>query len=454
MTMVDHPYVIPGFRGFSRLENRAPNQFKTLENWTVRTTSLQKRKGSTVQIDVLAAQPERLYVYRKKNGAKHLITADGLNLRTANSGLTAWNSPLKSDCNNAKFGFATIFDNCYMGNGHDMLKFDGTALTAMTSPPEFDQVISYNGRLLSNNLDNPTFFCYSDAGDADTLDETHYWRVANDSGDPIKKFIPLLSRLLIVNKYSTYSLYGSNPTEWEVVYSGPTGTVSGRSVVKIGETVYWLSHTNVVKYSGSSILPVNLDLGDLSTFINMSYAQNSVGIAYDDYYWLAVPKHGSTTNDMVLLYDTLSGAWSVFVFPFAIYDFVVDDDILYCLASDKKLYKLNTGTTDAGTAITGVIETDAMHLDVPGRKKRIKVINFELADTAAGGKLNVYLQLNDGAYQTTPFEVNIPTSDPGRPVPLKVSTKKFYFITMKIVTTADATINNWAFGAKVAQKVK
>ena len=37
---------------------------------------------------------------------------------------------------------------------------------------------------------------------------------------------------------------------------------------------------------------------------------------------------------------------------FSIYDFCLDGDDLYCAASDKKIYKLDTGTTDGGTAIT------------------------------------------------------------------------------------------------------
>lgn len=455
MALQPFPYEIPSFRGYSALENRAPNQFSVLENWTVRTTSLTKRKGCTQQIGALTAQPERLYFYRKKNGSKYLLTADGTNLRKANSGLTEWESALKSDCNNAKFGFATIFDNCYMGNGYNHLKYDGATLSAMTGANlAFNLVIPWGGRLLANITTNPTFFCYSDVGDADTLTGDNYWRVANDSGDPIKAFIPILSHLLIVNQYSAYGLYGTSPSEWETVLAGSVGTVSGKTVVKIGETAYWLSQTNVVKYAGSQIQPFSLELGDLSQFLNMSYIQNSVAIGYDDYYWLAVPKTISTTNNMVLLWDTISQAWSIFTFPFSIYDFAVDDNILYCLGSDKKLYKLNTGTTDAGTPITATFVLERMKFGAPGRKKKCKTINFELADLTASGTLDIYLRRDDLSWDTSPASLTIPDDDPGEAVPLKVSTRKFYFLSVKGVTTADLTINNMAFDMKASTRVK
>lgn len=446
-------YNLPGFRGLSRIENKQPTQASSIQNVIVRDTSIRTRLGSAVQIAALTNPTQFLNTYKKKSGTKVLVGADGTNLRVSTN-FTSWGNPLKSDCNNSNF-CGTVFsdDKIYMGNGTDKLVYDGTTLASMGgTPPAFTMIEDYKNRLFSNNTAEPTYLYYTDVSNGATLGD-NYLQIAEDTGDIIKGLAKLLTHLVIINEFSSYALYGSGASSFTKSLIGPVGTVDGKTIANINGAVYWVSHNGIYEYSGGQPVLISMKLGDTSTMFNTARYSYATAIGFDNRYWLAIAEAGQTSNNIVLVYDTLDGEWEIYKYPFSINTFVVDGNSLYAATSDKNIYKLNTGTADGTTAITSSWCVDSLDLNAPGRIKKVKTIAIGLADVAAGGTINLYLKEDDGAYGTA-FPITIPTSAPGETIVVKVKTDKFYNLSLKLESTASVVINSITFGGKVKPKVK
>jgi len=452
--MRNFTYTLPGFKGYSAIENRQATQAEDMQNFKVRERSL-KTRGGCLDLGPRPAEiVKSILPFKTKAGDKYFFVAEGTNLWKTNSDMSVWDDPaLKTDCDNAIFDSAVFLDKIFMGNGVDKLQHDGTTLSAIGgTPPNFTIIESYKNRLWCNDTSEPTFLKYGDTGSIDTLGD-HYIQIAENTGDGIKGFIPLLTHLFILNEFSAYALYGSSADDFTKTAVGPVGAVNNRSIVNLNETIYWLSQDGVYSYSGAAIIPISFNLGELSDIVNTSKLSDAVAVGYDNYYWLAIAGVGQTTNDTILLYDTITGDWDIFKFPFSIYDFCLDGAALYCAASDKKIYVLDAGTNDDGTNITARWVSDALDMNKPGREKKIKNIAVELADITGGGTLNLYLKEDNKDFSSA-YSYTIPTAAPGITIVKKVNTGKFYNLTVKLETTAQATINNITFGGKVKGKVK
>jgi len=447
-------YQLPGFTGYSALANRQRTQAEDMQNFTVREDSLKPRNGSAVQIAATSAVIESLFLFTTKTGVKYFLGAEGTNLWVGNLAFTAWVTPaIKTDCGNAVFCNDTFLNKSYMSNGTDMLSYDGTTLAAISGPPiTFDVIASWQARVWTNDTTEPTYLRYSDVGNAGTISD-HYVQISENTGDGIKQIIPLLNQLVIINEFSAYKYLGSSASNFTKVPIGPVGTVSGRSVVNINESIYFLSQDGVYFYGGGKVHPVAFDLGEFTDLVNIDYLDNAVAVAYKSSYLLAIAGTGSITNNLVFEYDTLTGRWTKHVYAFSIYDFCLDGDELYCSASDKKIYLLDVGSKDDSAAITYRWISDALDLGKPGIKKKVKNIAVELGNVTGGGTLSLYLKEDDGLYSSA-YSITIPSASPGATKVIKVSTNKFYNLTVKLQTTVQAEIMNLTFGGKSKTKVK
>lgn len=448
-------YPLPGFKGYSAIENRDPREGASIANFWVRETSLEVREGCALQIPTVSASLQHISLLKTKAGDAYLVGAYGTAVVVANSGKTAWSTTsLTLASNNAYYDAVAFRDKLYLGNGSDRFSFDGATLTSIaTDAPSFTCIDTWKNMLFCNKPSAPTYEFYSDPGVVTNLN-VNYQSVAENDSDGVKGSVPLLNFLLLLNRYSAYAFYGSgDPFSKPKVAS--IGTVSRRSVANVNEVAYWLSDNGIYSYGGGTVRPISTDLGDIKDLINPSYAQYACAVGFRDYYFLACPTASGTTNDQLLAYDTLKNEWTHHTLPFSITQFLLDGEILYAAATNGGVYKMFGGaTTDAGTAIEATWISDNLNLGKPGRMKKIKKIAIELADVSSGGTISIYLRQGEGSWSTTSYDVAVPTGDPGDTKVVAVETTRFYNLQIKLVTTARATINNITFSGKVGSKVK
>lgn len=95
-----------------------------------------------------------------------------------------------------------------------------------------------------------------------------------------------------------------------------TGLVARRSVVTIGNAIYFLSDNGVYAIEFGDLynlrgagLPLSDAINPIIKRINTDYAQNAVATFFDNRYYIAVPLDDSTVNNAILIYNLLNGGW-------------------------------------------------------------------------------------------------------------------------------------------------
>jgi len=87
--------------------------------------------------------------------------------------------------------------------------------------------------------------------------------------------------------------------------------------------------------------------------------------------WMAIPTGVSTVPDTILVYDTLLGEWYVYEGIWHPISFIHFNHKDYMLSSDGKVYELNSGVTDDGTAIAWELVTAALENQGEMKFKRV-----------------------------------------------------------------------------------
>lgn len=148
-----------------------------------------------------------------------------------------------------------------------------------------------------------------------------------------------------------------------------------------------------------------------------------MGSAHDIYYVYDFVRAG----EHAVTEDSGFGAWTKFSFPdtVALTRLTVHDDELYGIGDTGKLYKLNSGTNDAGNAINSYYKTAAIggekeHVKFPKTWRRL-LLNAELSgawnltvsyysDNESSSFGSTTVSLTPGTDQTRKvFKINLPS---------------------------------------------
>lgn len=79
-----------------------------------------------------------------------------------------------------------------------------------------------------------------------------------------------------------WKVYGSRPSNYEVIGSAANGTVNGNTLAIAGETLFYLSRAGIMQYNGGYPSPVSDTLGE---FITGSHAASAIADGYKYLFW-------------------------------------------------------------------------------------------------------------------------------------------------------------------------
>ncbi len=128
-----------------------------------------------------------------------------------------------------------------------------------------------------------------------------------------------------------HELYGSMPSNFTVVEVSKTGTIQNNSMVEVGSILYFLNSQGIMRYGGGQASNISVNLNEI-------YSNGVMG-GNGRFVYLSL-FNGTEYN--LYVYDTLTGFWWR-EDDLQVIDFFSDGNIIYAIAADGCLYKLNSG---------------------------------------------------------------------------------------------------------------
>ena len=315
--------------------------------------------------------------------------------------------------------------------------------------PTVKYMVSYKERIFcAGNATNPMRLYFSKATEPEVFPSTNYIDVGTGDGLPIKA-LAVYSNSIVVHKNdgkgqgTIYLLYLPDSTDvsdasnW-YLFKAPAafGAVSHKAQAFFSNLLGYINRYGFYAFSGQDIAASAADssvgkfLTDSHTFkiepdvfdINESLIEGCAAIQYKNKIWLAVPKGStSTANNYVYQYDFVRassesrqiGAWGRFD-SLNINDFTVHDGELYGGSSleDGFVYKLDTGTSDNGSAIDSYYKTAEIS-GLPEHRDHTKVWRYVFLTVDTPGNWNMSMNYIVDARNESGTLVSVNLDDQG-----------------------------------------
>lgn len=222
-----------------------------------------------------------------------------------------------------------------VGNG------SGATATATVSPPpqNLRLLINTENRLFGvGSGDTRNTLYASDILDPAVWDLTNSIVVNGDDGDQITAIVPYYkNRIIVFKKRRVFQVDipsdATTAADWVVsIISNNTGCVAAGTAVQVSSDILFLSDNGIrslvrsVADDFSSVgVPISEVVKDVIQSINTDSIRISTAIYYDNRYFLAVPTGSNNTNDTLIVYNTVLGAfegtWSPKVMQFTLTNF-------------------------------------------------------------------------------------------------------------------------------------
>jgi hypothetical protein len=222
-----------------------------------------------------------------------------------------------------------------IGNG------SGATATATVSPPpqNLRLLINTENRLFAvGSGDTRNTLYASDILDPAVWDVSNSIVVNGDDGDQITAIVPYYkNRIIVFKKRRVFQVDIPNDSttaaDWVVsIISNNTGCVAAGTAVQVSSDILFLSDNGIrslvrsVADDFSSVgVPISEVVKDVIQTINTDSIRISTAIYYDNRYFLAVPTGSNNTNDTLIVYNTVLGAfegtWSPRIMQFTLTNF-------------------------------------------------------------------------------------------------------------------------------------
>lgn len=387
---------------------------------------MSRRPGLTVVEDLGNNAGTGLAWYDPQGGTANLMATEGVNLkRWTGSGAfstvsTAFTTGLITTMFKAyKTGTGDVFlvtngtDNWYqMDSAYTMTNLGSTSGTGSDSPPKSKVGTFYRNRVWVLKSD---LLYFSDAVPSDYA--TGFDTVTQVYRIPVGEERALSgtrdSGLIIAGKEQIWAL---NPSVVPAATDKPEklldiGVVTGKTWAQVGDDYLFLAADGVRglkrtiqdKLQLGDGLPLSYRLKDEFEQINWAQISKACAVYWQNKYFIALPKTGSTYNNMVWVYFPATNGWTVIdgwnVGAFSTFRVSGEDRLYFIDSNDGKVYRCWSGAADNGTAVSFILEGRQESFDKPLQKKtsgEIKVV----AKPSGDYNLTLSVALDGGSYNS------------------------------------------------------
>jgi hypothetical protein len=300
-------------------------------------------------------------------GNVHLVRAVGTKLQYNSTGTTwtdisgTW-TDTDWDATNFDIGGQALI----VTNGTDTPQYwNGSALAALADMPEGKYVASDNRRVYTagvSGTEDVIYYCaFQDATDWTTPENSGAVQFYTDRGGPVTALKAYAGQIWAFKKDAYCLIFhtgDSRITHRLVEGSNDIGCASYKTLLECAEYLFWLGETDVYIGAGGAASPIGAPIKRYIDSINSSAISNAFAFTDDDRYYLCIPTGANTQPDTCLVYDTRFKKWYPYSANLPSLRFGAQlNNTAYCGDSSGQTYKMNDGTTDAGTAIPWLVQS-------------------------------------------------------------------------------------------------
>jgi hypothetical protein len=231
----------------------------------------------------------------------------------------------------------------YFAAGGDIFSWDGTSLTNIsgdgaTQAPRNVSIVKWHGNRLiaagssikeysTDTNPIPDALYLSDVlvpASWGTVKNATQLRPGNGDGQPITAIVPWTNFNIAVFKRRSIWVVGADPAVaisdmpiTQIHGSGTVGCVARRSAVQVGSDILFLADDGIRSLAATEgsdqqfelSVPLSFPVQDIIDRINWSSASGAAATFWRNLYLIALPLDSSTTNNYILVYNTVTKAW-------------------------------------------------------------------------------------------------------------------------------------------------
>lgn len=375
-------------------------------NGLCKTGEIVKRGGYTIIGDDLGANAcQGLKGVEFANGTKEILGVfNGLIYKWTGSGNWSALTGTYTLSATADVDIVMANNNVYFFDGTNTVpKYNGTTMSTVAAIPIGSMAKWFHNQMhVAGISGSPNKLRSSDVGDPETYSggASSNLDVNPNDGDLLTGLGTLKDELAIFKRRRIFAATGFGTAALTIDDIGERatdiGSLSYRSIVNIGNALVFISFYGGIPHFRSlnrTEEGVIVDGGIISTDIettmnglNKAQLSKPAGVFDGRLVWWAVPNGASTTNNLVLVYDTVSGGWTrhtgIKASVFDVFAVSTTQQIYFGEASgDSKAYRLDTSTSDNGTAINFSITSRRYGGAEPESKKKWKWLYLRPKET-------------------------------------------------------------------------
>lgn len=160
---------------------------------------------------------------------------------------------------------------------------------------------------------------FSDPGTPEQADYENSFEVAIEDPNDLSAMKTYFTNLMIFKPRSTWVLNGTGPDTFVLSQvSNGYGCLNKNSVVVWNNVCWYLDEKGIIEFNGSNVQCVSNKLEPIFETMNISAATSSAIMTHvkdRNEIWCAIPINGSTINNIIVVYDYISNAWTTRVLP-------------------------------------------------------------------------------------------------------------------------------------------
>ena len=155
-------------------------------------------------------------------------------------------------------------------------------------------------------------------------------------------------KLLVFNRNSIHLIGGAGQSAATQLITNEVGCVARKSIIQVGNNVLFLSDNGVYGANFQDLynlrgneVPLSSPINPIIQRINRDVWDKSVGVYFDNRYYLAVPLDGSQVNNAILIFNLINKQWeSIDTTNAPNWD--ISDLIVGGKKSDRAVYAINS----------------------------------------------------------------------------------------------------------------